>query len=48
MLRKLNRIVAIVFTPFLLITPITGIILLFRKTGLYGDETKNLLQGMHN
>ncbi|MCQ4574880.1 MAG: PepSY domain-containing protein [Candidatus Brocadiales bacterium] len=48
MLRKLHRIVAIVFTPFLLITPITGIILLFRKTGLYGDETKNLLQGMHN
>ena len=48
MLRKLHRIVAIVFTPFLLITPITGIILLFRKTGLYGDETQKLLLGIHN
>ncbi|MEE9201516.1 MAG: hypothetical protein V3V45_08735 [Candidatus Brocadiales bacterium] len=48
MLRKLHRIVAIVFTPFLLITPITGIILLFRKTELYGDETKKLLLGIHN
>ncbi len=48
MLRKLHRIVAIVFAPFLLITPITAIILLFRKTGLYGDETKKLLLSIHN
>ncbi len=48
MLKKLHRIVAIVFTPFLLITPITGIILLFRKTGLCGKETKELLLDLHN
>ncbi len=48
MLRKLHRIVAIVFTPFLLITPITGIILLFRKTDLYGKETKEFLLSLHN
>ncbi len=47
-LKKLHRIVAIVFTPFLLITPITGIILLFRKTDLYGKETKEFLLSIHN
>ena len=48
MWKKLHRIVAIVFTPFLLITPITGIILLFRKTDLYGKETKEFLLSIHN
>ncbi|MCP4364306.1 MAG: hypothetical protein GY800_03285 [Planctomycetes bacterium] len=48
MWKKLHRIVAIVFTPFLLITPITGIILLFRKTDLYGKETKEFLLSLHN
>ncbi len=48
MWKRKHRIVAIVFMPFLLITPITGIILLFRKTDLYGKETKEFLLSLHN
>jgi ABC-type sulfate transport system permease component len=46
--KNYTDIVAIVFTPFLLITPITGIILLFRKTDLYGKETKEFLLSIRN
>ncbi|MGR3318723.1 MAG: hypothetical protein ACUZ8O_09605 [Candidatus Anammoxibacter sp.] len=47
-LRKIHRIVGIIYAPFFLITAITGIILLWRKAGVYGKGTKGVLQGMHN
>ena len=47
-LRTLHRRIAIISSPFLILTSVTGIILLFRKDDLYGKETKNLLLGIHN
>lgn len=47
-LRKLHRIVGVTFAPFFLITSLTGIILLWRKDGLYDKEVKNLLISLHN
>ncbi len=47
-LRKLHKVVALAFSPFLLLTSLTGIALLWRKDELYSKETKNLLIGLHN
>ena len=47
-LRVFHRRVAIVFSPFLILSALTGIALLFRKDEFYGKETKNLLLGIHN
>jgi uncharacterized iron-regulated membrane protein len=47
-LRKLHKRVALTFSPFFLITSITGILLLFRKDNLFSKETKELLLGIHN
>ncbi|MGR3221275.1 MAG: hypothetical protein ACUZ8H_15880 [Candidatus Anammoxibacter sp.] len=47
-LRKIHRIIGIIYAPFFLITAITGMILLLRKVGLYGKGTKDFLLGMHN
>jgi uncharacterized iron-regulated membrane protein len=44
----LHRKVGIVFAPFLILTSLTGVILLFRKDGLYSKEVKNILIGLHN
>lgn len=38
----------LVLAPFFLITAVTGIALLWRKTEIYGKETKDLLIGFHN
>ena len=46
-IRKLHRIVAITFSPFLLFLSVTGIILLFRKTDLYPKSTKSMLVSLH-
>jgi len=46
-IRKLHRVVAIVSSPFLLFLSVTGIILLFRKTGLYPKSTKSTLVSLH-
>lgn len=47
-LRVFHRRVAIIFSPFLLITSLTGIVLLFRKDDIYSKEVKSLLIGLHN
>lgn len=46
MLRKLHRIVGLIFAPFFFITAVTGGILLFRK--FYGYQTKESLLEWHN
>jgi hypothetical protein len=47
-LRKFHKTIAIIYSPFLLLTSITGIALLWRKDELYSKETKSLLIGLHN
>ena len=47
-LRKLHRTIGLVFSPFFLITAVTGIALLWRKAGVYGSDTKGLLIKLHN
>lgn len=47
-LRIFHRRLALIFSPFFILTSLTGIALLFRKDDLYGKEIKNLLIGLHN
>lgn len=47
-LRKFHRSVAITFSPFFLLSSLTGISLLFRNDEIYSKETKSLLIGLHN
>ncbi len=47
-LRKLHRMIAVVFAPFILLTAITGGMLLWRHTGAYEFGTMNVLFGLHN
>lgn len=47
-LRVFHRRIAIIFSPFLILSALTGIALLFRKDDLYGKETKSFLIGLHN
>ncbi|MGB0453304.1 MAG: hypothetical protein ACPGJV_06285 [Bacteriovoracaceae bacterium] len=47
-IRVFHRRLAIILSPFLILTSITGILLLFRKDDLYGKEVKSLLIGLHN
>ncbi len=47
-IRKIHRLMGLIFAPFFLITSLTGIILLWRKAGIYEKGTKNFLLGMHN
>jgi uncharacterized iron-regulated membrane protein len=46
--RQLHGIVGLIFAPFFILTAATGIVLLWRKAGIYGKETKDLLLGIHN
>ncbi len=45
--RKLHRVVGLVFSPFFLIAAVTGIALLWRKSGIYEKETTGFLVGLH-
>ncbi len=47
-LRRVHRIIGLCFSPFFIITVITGICLLWRKAGVYGKGTKDLFIGVHN
>lgn len=47
-LRKIHRIFAVAFAPFLLLTAVTGGILLFRNAGVYGYQTTDALLEWHN
>lgn len=46
-LRKLHRIVAITFSPLLLLLALTGGALFFRKAGFYSKEIKELIISIH-
>lgn len=46
-LRKIHRIVAIAFSPILLVLALSGCLLFFRKAGIYDREIKELLVGIH-
>lgn len=46
-IRKLHRIIAITFSPFILMVSLSGMFLLFRKTGLYSKDTKSLFISLH-
>lgn len=48
MIRVLHRTVGILFVPFFFITALTGIVLLFRKSGWYGQTVKKVMLGLHN
>jgi uncharacterized iron-regulated membrane protein len=47
-LRTVHRRLALILSPFLLLTSVTGILLLFRKDDMYDKEVKSLLIGLHN
>ena len=47
-IRRLHRIVGLVFGPFVLITAITGGVLLFRRDVDLGPELKHDMLGWHN
>jgi uncharacterized iron-regulated membrane protein len=47
-LRQIHRIIGLLFAPFFILTAVTGMVLLWRKTGVYGKETKEFLLGIHN
>nr|VFK46701.1 MAG: hypothetical protein BECKTC1821E_GA0114239_106811 [Candidatus Kentron sp. TC] len=47
-MRKVHRAVGLVFSPFFLLTAVTGIILLWRKAEVYGSDVKGILIGLHN
>ena len=48
MIKKLHKTLGLVATPFLLLTSVTGVALLFRKDEMYSKETKELMLGLHN
>ena len=47
-LRKVHRMVGLIFAPFFILTACTGILLLWRKADLYGREVQGTLLGLHN
>ena len=47
-LRKIHRILGVVFAPFLLITAVTGGILLWRRADIYDYQTTAALLKWHN
>ena len=48
MIRSLHRGIGILFVPFFLLTAVTGVVLLFRKSGWYGQSVKKTTLGLHN
>jgi hypothetical protein len=47
-LRTFHRRLALILSPFLILTSLTGIALLFRKNEIYGKPIKELMIGLHN
>lgn len=47
-LRTFHRRLALILSPFLILTSLTGIALLFRKSDMYGKPIKELMIGLHN
>ncbi|MFC1679881.1 hypothetical protein ACFL2T_06695 [Elusimicrobiota bacterium] len=46
-IRQIHRICASILSPLFLISAVSGCVLLFRKTGLYGKEAKSFLVSLH-
>ncbi len=46
-MRNIHKKIGIILAPFLIILSISGMVLLFRKTELYGKETKSFLVSLH-
>lgn len=47
-IKKLHRLTGLIFAPFFIITALTGMVLLWRKAGIYEKSTKGILLGIHN
>ena len=47
-IRKLHRTIGAVFSLFFLLTALAGSALLWRKAGIYSNETKSLMLDLHN
>jgi uncharacterized iron-regulated membrane protein len=48
MIKALHKTLGLICAPFFILTALTGLVLLWRKSGMYGKETKDLLLGLHN
>jgi uncharacterized iron-regulated membrane protein len=48
MVRVLHKTLGLICAPFFVLTALTGLVLLWRKSNLYEKETKELLLGLHN
>ncbi len=48
LIRLWHRRIGLLFSPFFILTGVTGFFLLFRKTGCYEKDTKEFLLGLHN
>ena len=46
-IRKLHRMTAITFSPFLILFALSGSTMLFRKTGIYSKEIKKVIESVH-
>ena len=46
-IRKLHRISAITFAPFLILFALSGSTMLFRKAGIYSKEIKKVIESVH-
>jgi uncharacterized iron-regulated membrane protein len=47
-IRRVHRILGLVFAPFFVLVAVTGGLLLFRKHGLYDVRTKHTILDLHN
>lgn len=46
-IRKIHRLCAITFSPFLLLLACTGSLLLFRKAGIYSKDNQVFILSVH-
>ena len=46
-IRKIHRLCAITFSPFLLLLVFTGSLLLFRKAGIYSKDIQVFILSVH-
>ena len=49
-LRAIHRVLGLVTAPFMIVTALCGLVLLYRKTGLYerNGEFRETVQNLHN
>jgi uncharacterized iron-regulated membrane protein len=49
-LRSVHRVIGLATAPLMIITAVAGLILLYRKTGIYerGGEFRSAMQRLHN